>query len=158
MSQTQPHTVVGLAWDCGGGGYCATRLLPSSSFFVCCGNPCLCYPLSLCYLIYALMALNLSPRKVVPLASGDEPRPRLRTRSTVPTVTKRVFLCGVVVEGAGDGPIPEGTYRFDSPPLWKSWFRHFSISCRVTRVAKLDRQRMEPVNMQSRCGRTLAYH
>ncbi|KZT71528.1 hypothetical protein DAEQUDRAFT_110220 [Daedalea quercina L-15889] len=53
------------------------------------------------------MALNLSPRKVVPLASGDEPRPRFKTRSTLPSVTKRVFLCGVVVEGAGDGPIPD---------------------------------------------------
>ncbi|KAH9938052.1 uncharacterized protein B0H18DRAFT_1099934 [Fomitopsis serialis] len=53
------------------------------------------------------MALNLSPRKVVPLASGDDPRPRLRTRSTLPSITKRAFLCGVVVEGAGDGPIPE---------------------------------------------------
>ncbi|KDR83964.1 hypothetical protein GALMADRAFT_133349 [Galerina marginata CBS 339.88] len=48
------------------------------------------------------MALSSSPRKlVVPLASGDEPRPR--TSSLVPSVTKRVFYCGVVVEGSENG-------------------------------------------------------
>ena len=73
------------------------------------------------------MALNLSPRKVVPLASGDEPRPRLRTRSTVPSVTKRVFLCGVVVEGAGDGPIPEGTRQYGYTPLYEFYFGLLSI-------------------------------
>lgn len=49
------------------------------------------------------MALSHSPRKVVPLASGDDWVPRPRVRSAVPTVTKRVFFCGVVVEGSEGG-------------------------------------------------------
>ncbi|KAF8204714.1 RhoGEF domain-containing protein [Pholiota molesta] len=48
------------------------------------------------------MALHPSPRKlVIPLATGDEPRPR--TSSTTATLTKRVFYCGVVVEGSENG-------------------------------------------------------
>ncbi|KAF9226615.1 hypothetical protein BS17DRAFT_775896 [Gyrodon lividus] len=46
------------------------------------------------------MALNNSPRKVVPLASGDDTAFR---KSVDPTVTKRVFYCGVVVEGCEGG-------------------------------------------------------
>ncbi|KAH0839928.1 hypothetical protein J3R83DRAFT_882 [Lanmaoa asiatica] len=46
------------------------------------------------------MALNNSPRKVVPLASGDDTTPRKRVDITV---TKRVFYCGVVVEGCEGG-------------------------------------------------------
>ncbi|CAA7260055.1 unnamed protein product [Cyclocybe aegerita] len=54
------------------------------------------------YLFKTEMALNPSPRKhVVPLASGDEPRSR--TSSTTANVTKRVFYCGVVVEGSENG-------------------------------------------------------
>ncbi|KAG6880357.1 hypothetical protein C0992_007768 [Termitomyces sp. T32_za158] len=47
------------------------------------------------------MALGSSPRKVVPLASGDDlPQGRARKDSSGPGVTKRVFYCGVVVEGS----------------------------------------------------------
>lgn len=52
------------------------------------------------------MALNNSPRKVVPLASGDDTTPRRRADTTV---TKRVFYCGVVVEGCEGGKrLPDG--------------------------------------------------
>ena len=56
------------------------------------------------------MALNPSPRKhVVPLASGDEPR--ARTSTSAPTITKRVFYCGVVVEGSENGRrLPDGAF------------------------------------------------
>ncbi|KAF8812237.1 hypothetical protein BYT27DRAFT_7182669 [Phlegmacium glaucopus] len=48
------------------------------------------------------MALSTSPRKlVVPLASGDEPRSR--NPPLAPSLTKRVFYCGVVVEGSENG-------------------------------------------------------
>ncbi|THH02181.1 hypothetical protein EW026_g647 [Hermanssonia centrifuga] len=47
------------------------------------------------------MALAYSPRKqVVPLAAGDD-RPSLR--SSHPTLTRRVYFCGVVVENADNG-------------------------------------------------------
>ncbi|RDB22757.1 hypothetical protein Hypma_010026 [Hypsizygus marmoreus] len=48
------------------------------------------------------MALSTSPRKVVPLASGDDDS-RPRKSSSGPGVTKRVFYCGVVVEGSENG-------------------------------------------------------
>ncbi|KAF9534699.1 hypothetical protein CPB83DRAFT_780431 [Crepidotus variabilis] len=49
------------------------------------------------------MALNSSPRKlVIPLATGDEPKPRISS-SVGPSVTRRVFYCGVVVEGSENG-------------------------------------------------------
>ncbi|KAH9899528.1 hypothetical protein C8Q73DRAFT_680169 [Cubamyces lactineus] len=48
------------------------------------------------------MALSQSPRKV-PLPPDDDYQPRLKTRSTGSNVTRRVFLCGVVVEGADSG-------------------------------------------------------
>ncbi|KAL5529987.1 hypothetical protein ACEPAF_6244 [Sanghuangporus sanghuang] len=44
------------------------------------------------------MPLN-SPRKVVPLSSGDDGP----SRRSAPTFTKRAFFCGVVVEGPNDG-------------------------------------------------------
>lgn len=51
------------------------------------------------------MALINSPRKVIPLASGDDATPRKR----VETTTKRVFYCGVVVEGCEGGKrLPDG--------------------------------------------------
>ncbi|KAI0751111.1 hypothetical protein C8Q80DRAFT_1155611 [Daedaleopsis nitida] len=49
------------------------------------------------------MALLQSPRKVVPLAMDDEHVPRPKPRSAGPNVTRRVFFCGVVVEGAESG-------------------------------------------------------
>lgn len=53
------------------------------------------------------MALSASPRKVVPLATGDSPR--IRGTSSIPSVTKRVFYCGVVIEGSENGRrLPEG--------------------------------------------------
>ncbi|KAG6821575.1 hypothetical protein H0H93_000084 [Arthromyces matolae] len=48
------------------------------------------------------MAMGSSPRKVVPLASGDD-LPRARKDSSGSSVTKRVFYCGVVVEGSENG-------------------------------------------------------
>lgn len=55
------------------------------------------------------MALNNSPRKVVPLASGDNTTPRKRAD---PAVTKRVFYCGVVVEGCEGGKrLPDGELK-----------------------------------------------
>ncbi|KAG5648922.1 hypothetical protein DXG03_000271 [Asterophora parasitica] len=48
------------------------------------------------------MALSSSPRKVIPLASGDD-YSRPHKDSTSPGVTKRVFYCGVVVEGSENG-------------------------------------------------------
>ncbi|EGN93023.1 hypothetical protein SERLA73DRAFT_98341 [Serpula lacrymans var. lacrymans S7.3] len=47
------------------------------------------------------MALSTSPRKVIPLSSGDDNTPRKISSATV--VTKRVFFCGVVVEGCENG-------------------------------------------------------
>lgn len=46
------------------------------------------------------MALSTSPRKVVPLAGGEdwEARP-----AAPPSFTRRVFFCGVVVESSGHG-------------------------------------------------------
>lgn len=54
------------------------------------------------------MAVSSSPRKlVVPLASGDEPKSL--SASTGPNLTKRVFYCGVVVEGSENGRrLPDG--------------------------------------------------
>ncbi|KAJ7684015.1 hypothetical protein B0H17DRAFT_985586 [Mycena rosella] len=47
------------------------------------------------------MALSSSPRKIVPLSTGEELRSRCE--STAPGLTKRVFFCGVVVEGSENG-------------------------------------------------------
>ncbi|TCD67500.1 hypothetical protein EIP91_012305 [Steccherinum ochraceum] len=43
-----------------------------------------------------------SPRKTVPLASGDD-RPQTMRSKSGPSITKRVFFCGVVVENSGYG-------------------------------------------------------
>jgi hypothetical protein len=54
------------------------------------------------------MALSTSPRKVVPLATGDDWKPP-KSSSSGPAFTKRVFFCGVVVEGSENGRrLPEG--------------------------------------------------
>ncbi|KAJ7904679.1 hypothetical protein B0H14DRAFT_3079502 [Mycena olivaceomarginata] len=54
------------------------------------------------------MALSTSPRKIIPLSTGEETRPR--SDSSTPSLTKRVFFCGVVVEGSENGRrLPEGT-------------------------------------------------
>ncbi|KAG2156207.1 hypothetical protein DEU56DRAFT_766033 [Suillus clintonianus] len=45
------------------------------------------------------MDLNSSPRKQIPLARGDE-TPR---KPSAPSLTRRVFYCGVVVEGCDSG-------------------------------------------------------
>ena len=54
------------------------------------------------------VALSSSPRKlVIPLASGDEPK--TRTSTSTSSVTRRVFYCGVVVEGSENGRrLPDG--------------------------------------------------
>ncbi|KAK7060488.1 hypothetical protein VNI00_001253 [Paramarasmius palmivorus] len=52
------------------------------------------------------MALSSSPRKVFPIATGDEIR--LKPEHSNHNTTKRVFFCGVVVEGSEDQkPLPE---------------------------------------------------
>ncbi|PFH51280.1 hypothetical protein AMATHDRAFT_75013 [Amanita thiersii Skay4041] len=55
------------------------------------------------------MALSTSPRKTIPLATGDGPRPRSRSSAAATaSVTKRVFFCGVVIEGSENGKrLPE---------------------------------------------------
>jgi hypothetical protein len=50
------------------------------------------------------MVLSTSPRKAVPLASGDD-----RETSRVALVTRRAFFCGVVVESEGGNAISEGS-------------------------------------------------
>ncbi|KAK0230941.1 hypothetical protein IW262DRAFT_1341270 [Armillaria fumosa] len=53
------------------------------------------------------MALSTSPRKVIPLATGDEARHRQEPLGPGLS-TKRVFFCGVVVEGSESGKrLPE---------------------------------------------------
>ncbi|KAK0206394.1 hypothetical protein DFS33DRAFT_586286 [Desarmillaria ectypa] len=53
------------------------------------------------------MALSTSPRKVIPLATGDEARHR-QEHVGPGLSTKRVFFCGVVVEGSESGKrLPE---------------------------------------------------
>ncbi|KAH9943155.1 uncharacterized protein BXZ73DRAFT_40576 [Epithele typhae] len=49
------------------------------------------------------MALVQTPRKTVPLAMEDEHIPRPKPKSHSPDVTRRVFFCGVVVEGTEGG-------------------------------------------------------
>ncbi|PCH40917.1 hypothetical protein WOLCODRAFT_137069 [Wolfiporia cocos MD-104 SS10] len=49
------------------------------------------------------MALSHSPRRVIPLSSGEDYVPRPRTRTSTTSITKRVFFCGVVVEGSEGG-------------------------------------------------------
>ncbi|KAJ7781077.1 RhoGEF domain-containing protein [Mycena metata] len=52
------------------------------------------------------MALSTSPRKIIPLSTGEETRSR--AESSAPGLTKRVFFCGVVVEGSENGrSLPE---------------------------------------------------
>lgn len=55
------------------------------------------------------MALSTSPRKVVPLAGGDDWQPISKPGPSGPSLTRRVFFCGVVVESAESGRrLPEG--------------------------------------------------
>ena len=54
------------------------------------------------------MVLSTSPRKAVPLASGDD-CDQSSSLSKVPSVTRRAFFCGVVVESEGGNAISEGS-------------------------------------------------
>jgi hypothetical protein len=54
------------------------------------------------------MVLSTSPRKAVPLASGDD-WDQSSSSSRGPSVTRRAFFCGVVVESEGGNPISEGS-------------------------------------------------
>lgn len=67
-------------------------------------------PFLLCsLLVTTVMALSQSPRKVVPLAMEDEHVPRPKPRTAGSNVTRRVFFCGVVVEGTDSGrELPQG--------------------------------------------------
>ncbi|KIL70247.1 hypothetical protein M378DRAFT_156324 [Amanita muscaria Koide BX008] len=55
------------------------------------------------------MALSSSPRKTIPLATRDGPRPRSHSSAAATaTTTKRVFFCAVVIEGSENGKrLPE---------------------------------------------------
>jgi len=52
------------------------------------------------------MVLSTSPRKAVPLASGDDWQQA--GPSKVASITRCVFFCGVVVESEGGKEISEG--------------------------------------------------
>jgi protein ECT2 len=52
------------------------------------------------------MVLSTSPRKAVPLASGDDWKQS--SPSKVASITRRMFFCGVVVESEGGKEISEG--------------------------------------------------
>jgi protein ECT2 len=58
------------------------------------------------------MALSSSPRKVIPLSTGDE----LRSLHEKPfSVTKRVFFCSVIVEGSESGRrLPDGEQAYST--------------------------------------------
>ncbi|KZT29298.1 hypothetical protein NEOLEDRAFT_1175007 [Neolentinus lepideus HHB14362 ss-1] len=53
------------------------------------------------------MALNASPRKVVPLSTGDD-----WDSSSGPSLTRSVFFCGVVVETYGSSKTPDDVQDF----------------------------------------------
>lgn len=76
----------------------------SCSFIECCSianSRLICFN-------FLFMSLANSPRKQVPLATGDEIRPR--DFVSTPSTTKRVFFCGVVVEGSENGKeLSDGT-------------------------------------------------
>jgi protein ECT2 len=55
------------------------------------------------------MILSTSPRKAVPLASGDDWEQQPGSISKVASTTRRVFFCGVVVESEQGMPISEGS-------------------------------------------------
>lgn len=55
------------------------------------------------------MVLSPSPRKAVPLASGDDWEKPSSTSSKVASTTRRVFFCGVVVESEEGKAINEGS-------------------------------------------------
>lgn len=65
------------------------------------------------------MALSASPRKVVPLAGGDDWQSIHKPSISGPTQIKRVFYCGVVVENSENGrSLPEGaTFAHIERPL-----------------------------------------
>jgi hypothetical protein len=76
---------------------------------------------------YYYMALSSSPRKVVPLATGDDWKPSRNNSSDI-NVTKRVFFCGVVVEGSESGRrLSEGLSIFDLREAY--WY---DLNCRQT--------------------------
>jgi hypothetical protein len=87
---------------------------------------------------FNVMAVTSSPRKlVIPLASGDESKPLPST--TGPNLTKRVFYCGVVVEGSENGRrLPDGLYLLqwdtqlltDSTQKFKISYCRLEIPCR----------------------------
>lgn len=60
----------------------------------------------------AFMALHTSPRKLVPLPpTSDDDKPRQRAESIGSSTTKRVFFCGVIVEGSESGKrLPDSAY------------------------------------------------
>ncbi|KAF9569107.1 hypothetical protein CPC08DRAFT_289376 [Agrocybe pediades] len=104
------------------------------------------------------MALSSSPRKlVVPLASGDEPKPR--ASSSTPNVTRRSFYCGVVVEGSENGrrlpeeiqelvlslgnPLPSGSSEDDLPSNTNPSMND------IDRAAQRKRALMDPSTLAS---------
>ncbi|KII94880.1 hypothetical protein PLICRDRAFT_33706 [Plicaturopsis crispa FD-325 SS-3] len=84
------------------------------------------------------MALSASPRKVVPLASGDDWQPS-RSNSSGHNVTKRVFFCGLVVES------PDGNRRLpqDVQDLVVSFGEPLGATARSTILASSSEQNLE---------------
>jgi protein ECT2 len=56
------------------------------------------------------MVLSASPRKAVPLASGDDWE-QSGSSSKVAWITRRAFFCGVVVESERGKEISEGSLK-----------------------------------------------
>ena len=102
--------------------------------FPCYLSSCTLSCLSVSVAASSVMALSQSPRKV-PLPPDEDYQPRPKARSTGSNITRRVFLCGVVVEGADSGrELSQGTHRFlATPETWQDIMRTTSafvdVSC-----------------------------
>ena len=77
------------------------------------------------------MALSTSPRKTIPLASGDVSRQRCHSSaSATASVTKRVFFCAVVIEGSEKGRhLPEGRVLIIRLQVATKSMQKFRILC-----------------------------
>lgn len=83
------------------------------------------------------MVLSTSPRKGVPLASGND-----RETPKVASVTRRAFFCGVVVESEGGNAISEGSSSLQHVVV--SYVSHSNVDVQEL-VASLG----EPLGSQS---------
>jgi protein ECT2 len=85
------------------------------------------------------MVLSTSPRKAVPLASGDDWVQS--SPSKVAVITRRVFFCGVVAESEGGKEISEGALH-----LLVQWLATFDIQADVQELLE---SLGEPLGSQS---------